>query len=76
MIGKTATLELTPGQAQSVAAAENLGTISLSLRPLADTDTPVASNLPGDEDRNGQISIIRYGVVRDDAGSAVGGKSP
>jgi pilus assembly protein CpaB len=76
VIGKTATLELTPGQAQSVAAAENLGTISLSLRPLADTDTPMASNLPGDEDRNGQISIIRYGVVRDDAGSAVGGKSP
>ena len=75
VIGKTATLELTPGQAQSVAAAENLGTISLSLRPLADTDTPVASNLPGDEDRGGQISIIRYGVVHDDAGSAVGGKS-
>ena len=36
VIGKTATLELTPAQAQSVAAAQNLGTISLSLRPLAD----------------------------------------
>jgi len=75
VIGKTATLELTPGQAQSVAAAESLGTISLSLRPLADSDTPVASNLPGDEDRGGQISIIRYGVVHDDAGTSVGGKS-
>jgi pilus assembly protein CpaB len=73
VIGKTATLELTPGQAQSVAAAEDLGTISLSLRPLADSDTPVAANLPGDDDRGGQVSIIRYGVQRDDA--TMGGKS-
>jgi pilus assembly protein CpaB len=73
VIGKTATLELTPGQAQSVAAAENMGAISLSLRPLADSDTPVASNLPGDEDRGGQVSIIRYGVMHED--SVAGGKS-
>lgn len=73
VIGKTATLELTPAQAQAVAAAENIGTISLSLRPLADSDTPVASNLPGDDDRSSQVSIIRYGVVHDDLGA--GGKS-
>jgi pilus assembly protein CpaB len=72
VIGKTATLELTPAQAQSIAAAENLGTLSLSLRPLADSDTPVASNLPGDDDRGGQVSVIRYGVMRDDPGA--GGK--
>ncbi|HXR94912.1 MAG TPA: Flp pilus assembly protein CpaB [Rhizomicrobium sp.] len=72
VIGKTATLELTPGQAQNVAAAEDLGTISLSLRPLADSDTPVASNLPGDDDREGQVAIIRYGVTHD---TGVGGKS-
>jgi pilus assembly protein CpaB len=74
VIGKTATLEMTPSQAQSVAAAENLGTISLSLRPLADNDTPVASNLPGDADHSGQVSIIRYGVERDESGSDTGGK--
>jgi pilus assembly protein CpaB len=73
VIGKTATLELTPGQAQSVAAAEGIGTISLSLRPLADSDTPLASNLPGDDDHGGQVSIIRYGVMHEDAG--LGGKS-
>jgi pilus assembly protein CpaB len=74
VIGKTATLELTPSEAQAVAAAENMGTISLSLRPLADNDsTPVASNLPGDDDRSGQFSVIRYGVMHDDA--AMGGKS-
>src|SRR5581483_7638771 len=72
VIGKTATLELTPSQAQSVAAAEGIGTISLSLRPLADSDTPLASNLPG-EDMGAQVAVIRYGVMHDDAG--VGGKS-
>lgn len=73
VIGKTATLELTPAEAQSVAAAEGLGTISLSLRPLAESDTPVASNLPGDDDHGTQVSVIRYGVMHDDSG--VGGKS-
>ena len=73
VIGKTATLELTPGQAQSVAAAENMGTLSLALRPLAETDTPVASNLPSEDDHGGQIAIIRYGAMRGDSG--VGGKS-
>jgi pilus assembly protein CpaB len=72
VIGKTATLELTPSQAQSVAAAGNMGTISLSLRPLTDSDTPVASNLPSDDDHGAQVSIIRYGVARDES---TGGKS-
>ena len=72
VIGKTATLELTPSQAQSVAAAENMGTISLSLRPLTDSDTPVASNLPSGDDHGDPVSIIRYGIARDDS---TGGKS-
>jgi len=73
VIGKTATLELTPPQAQNMAAAQNQGTISLSLRPLAEGDTPLASNLPGDDDRGTPVSIIRYGVMHDDTGA--GGKS-
>jgi hypothetical protein len=56
-----------------VAAAESLGTISLSLRPLADSGTPVASNLPGEDDHGAPVSIIRYGVMHDDPGA--GGKS-
>lgn len=73
VIGKTATLELTPGQAQNVAAAEGLGTISLALRPLAESDTPVASNLPGDDERGTQVAVFRYGMMHDDSG--VGGRS-
>jgi pilus assembly protein CpaB len=44
VIGKTATLELTPAQAEQVARAEDQGTLSLSLRPLS--DGTVASNMP------------------------------
>lgn len=78
VVAKTATLELTPAQAQTVAAAENMGTISLALRPLAETDTPVASNLPAapslssDDQHDSQVAIIRYGVLHEDVG---GGKS-
>ena len=73
VIGKTATLELSPAQAQSIAAAGNMGTISLSLRPLADSDTPVASNLPSDDEHASQVAIIRYGVMHEDVGA--GGKT-
>jgi pilus assembly protein CpaB len=73
VIGKTATLEVAPDQAQKVEAAENLGTLSLSLRPLAEAETPVASNTS--DDGAPQISVIRYGVAHSDAGVAQGGKS-
>lgn len=57
--GKTATLELTPKQAEAIARAEAGGTLSLSLRPLADGDAAVAST--GDD---GSVAIIRYGIAR------------
>jgi pilus assembly protein CpaB len=61
VVGKTATLELTPSQAELVAAAQNSGTISLSLRGLGDSDA-LASNGPVSAD--GPVSVIRYGVER------------
>ena len=36
VVGKTATLELTPGQAETLALARQLGTLSLALRSIAD----------------------------------------
>ena len=44
VIGKTATLELTPAQAEQIARAQNQGALSLSLRPLSDDPAAVASN--------------------------------
>ena len=36
VVGKTATLELTPQQAETLARAQQMGTLSLALRSLAD----------------------------------------
>jgi pilus assembly protein CpaB len=81
---KTATLELSPIQAERVARAQASGTLSLSLRPLADH---LAVNAAGGQDRvaaarakfnnaadadsgSGEVSVIRYGVVQTDATSS------
>jgi pilus assembly protein CpaB len=84
VIGKTATLEVTPAQAEQVAKAQGQGVLSLSLRPLISSDTPVASNAPArktsrgsgssDDEGGDQVSIIRYGVARDTAAVVQGGK--
>ena len=85
VIGKTATLEVTPAQAEQVARAQGQGTLSLALRPLTTSDTPLASNIPtsvsshqggssGGDDSGDQISIIRYGITHEAAGVAQGGK--
>jgi pilus assembly protein CpaB len=77
VIGKTATLEVMPAQAEQVARAQTQGALSLSLRPLASTDAPVASNAPtramshgsSDNDNTGDpVSIIRYGITHDASG--------
>ena len=60
VVGKTATLELTPGQAETLALAQQLGTLSLALRSIADAsnDKPSAD----DEQRGGSVNIVRFGV--------------
>ena len=61
VVGKTATLELTPAQAELVAAAQNSGTLSLSLRGLGDNQAVASSQaLSGDD---GPVSVIRYGII-------------
>ena len=60
VVGKTATLELTPRQAETLALAQRIGSIALSLRSIADaskTDKPDA----GDNPRGG-INVVRFGV--------------
>jgi pilus assembly protein CpaB len=58
---KSATLELTPAQAEGVVRAQAAGTLSLSLRPLGDTATTAvtAANTRPDV---GEVAVIRYGV--------------
>ena len=57
--GNTATLELTPAQAQRLAEANSGGEISLSLRSIADMETKDGQAAAR---RGDTIRIIRYGV--------------
>src|ERR1700761_2588574 len=60
VIGKTVTLELKPEQVPVLAAARQAGTLSLSLRSIADVNQVEFAA----DDRNRQIGInvVRYGV--------------
>jgi pilus assembly protein CpaB len=61
--GKTATLELTPRQAEVLALAQSIGEISLSLRSLADTNPNQAETAAKIGDANGSsVKILKYGV--------------
>ena len=60
VVGKTATLELTPRQTETLALAHQLGSISLALRSITDANA-VADNSDDDQQR-GSISIVRFGV--------------
>jgi pilus assembly protein CpaB len=57
VVGKTATLELAPSQVELVTAAEASGTLSLSLRSIADTDEVMSSQ----ERQSGTVRIFRGG---------------
>ncbi|SRR5690606_34142203 len=63
VIGRTATLELMPRQAEILALARSLGTISLALRALVDSTGALAGG--GPEERFGKsvggMTVIRYG---------------
>ena len=61
-LGKTATLELTQPQAETLELSHQLGTISLTLRSILDS---ASSSPEGDEDdsrRGHSINTVRFGV--------------
>jgi pilus assembly protein CpaB len=60
VVGKTATLELAPHQAETLTLAQHLGSLSLALRSITDAqrETPVES----EKGPPGSVNIIRFGV--------------
>ncbi len=61
--GKTATIELTPQQAEVLALAQSMGEISLSLRSLADTRAGLAEPTAKIGDgNNSSVKFLKYGV--------------
>lgn len=61
--GETATLELTPAQAEAVTLAQKVGQLSLVLRSLADSNPNVAE-VPRPEGEESGLMIVRYGVPK------------
>lgn len=65
IVGKTATLEMSPKQAEIISLAEAMGDLTLSLRSLSQSDTPDAdlASVKGlGANDSDQISIFRYGI--------------
>jgi pilus assembly protein CpaB len=61
-LGKTATLELTEDQAETLALSRQLGTLSLTLRSILDTSETTEDD-SGKKDRSGPINMVRFGVT-------------
>ncbi|MBR0693131.1 Flp pilus assembly protein CpaB [Bradyrhizobium lablabi] len=65
LVGKTATLELKPEQAETLARARQSGTLSLALRSIADSNAATGDPSTDDQpQKRGQsISVVRFGVL-------------
>ena len=61
VIGKTATLELTPRQSETLALSRQLGTLSLALRSLADAGETTLPDENATNKRAG-INTVRFGI--------------
>jgi pilus assembly protein CpaB len=60
-LGKTATLELTEDQAETLAVSRQMGTLSLTLRSILD-GTEATEDDGDKKDRRGPINMVRFGV--------------
>jgi pilus assembly protein CpaB len=66
-VGETATLELDPRQVNIIALAQRTGTLTLSLRSVADAN---AAEVVALDNNDTQYAVVRYGVA-----TTVGGKN-
>jgi pilus assembly protein CpaB len=63
VLGKTATLELSPRQAETLTLAQKIGTISLALRSITDAQSDdKATDDEQSDSRRSSVDVIRFGV--------------
>jgi pilus assembly protein CpaB len=63
VVGRTATLELTPDQAELLQQSRQMGSLSLALRSLVDSQSATPESADEDADsKRGPINTVRYGV--------------
>ncbi|HEY7459317.1 MAG TPA: Flp pilus assembly protein CpaB [Xanthobacteraceae bacterium] len=63
VVGKTATLELSPRQAETLALSRRRGSLSLALRSLADARPAKDGASEEGGERTGNVNFVRYGVT-------------
>lgn len=62
VVGKTATLELKPEQAEQLARARQQGTLSLALRALVDANAPDTNTSDDRNNKRDSVNVVRFGV--------------
>jgi pilus assembly protein CpaB len=62
VVGKTATLELSPSQAETLTMGQRLGTLALSLRSIADASATDKPDTDPKTKARGTVNVIRFGV--------------
>jgi pilus assembly protein CpaB len=62
IVGRTATVQLSPEQAETLANARQQGALSLSLRSLMDSPPSILAGDGERKYRNKSINTVRYGV--------------
>jgi pilus assembly protein CpaB len=62
VVGKTATIELTPQQVETLAVSKQLGAVSLTLRSLLDSQSPTPEGGEVNEEKSRGYNTVRYGV--------------
>lgn len=63
VVGRTATLELSPGQAERVSLSRQQGVISLALRSLVDSGPTAVDPEEGQPRKRGDsVTVVRFGV--------------
>jgi len=64
VVGKTATLELSPKQVETLALAQHLGSLSLALRSITDASGDKKTEEPTSGSGEGNnINVVRFGVT-------------
>lgn len=62
VVGKTATLELSPSQAETLVLSQQIGTLSLALRSVTDASGKDKPAVEENSNKHNAVNVIRFGV--------------
>jgi len=63
LVGKTATLEMKPDQAETLGRARQSGTIQLALRSITDVNMAESGSQDQPARRDQSVNVVRYGIA-------------